>query len=87
MRREYDYVIVDCPPSDNLADSNLMERYADRTLYIVRAGVAERSRIPELEAEVESGRYKHLSVILNAVDPRRLHAYKDYYYYYYSRQD
>lgn len=87
VRREYDYVIVDCPPSDNLADSNLMERYADRTLYIVRAGVAERSRIPELEAEVESGRYKHLSIILNAVDPRRLHAYKDYYYYYYGHQN
>ena len=64
-----------------------MERYADRTLYIVRAGLAERSRIPELEAEVESGRYKHLSIILNAVDLRRLHAYNDYYYYYYGRQD
>ena len=63
-----------------------MERYADRTLYIVRAGVAERIRIPELEAEVESGRYKHLSVILNAVDLRRLHAYQDYHYYSYSRQ-
>ena len=66
LRPQYDFILIDCPPTETLADASIIERYADRTLYVIRAGLFERKRLPDLEADVKSGKYKHLSVILNA---------------------
>lgn len=75
VRREYEFVLIDCPPTNTLADVDIIERQADRTLFIVRAGLFVRKRIPDLEAEVVSGRFKHLSVILNAIKPSNRYGY------------
>ena len=66
LRPLYDFILVDCPPAESLADASIIERYADRTLFIVRAGLFERKRLADLEADVENGKYKHFSLILNA---------------------
>lgn len=66
LRPQYDFILIDCPPTETLADATIIERYADRTLYVIRAGLFERKRLPDLEADVKNGKYKHLSVILNA---------------------
>ena len=66
LRPRYDFILIDCPPSETLADAGIIERYADRTLFIIRAGLFERKRLEELETDAENGKYKHLSLILNA---------------------
>lgn len=65
VRPRYDFIIIDCPPGENLADVGLIERYADRTLIVVRAGLFERRRLADLELAVGNGKYKHVSVALN----------------------
>ena len=66
VRGQYDFVLIDCPPTSILADVDIIKSYADRTLFIIRAGFFARNRLPKLESDVANGRYKHLSVILNA---------------------
>lgn len=50
LRDEYDYIFIDCPPIDIVADTQIIEQYADRTLFVVRAGLLDRSLLPELES-------------------------------------
>ena len=66
LRPLYDFIIVDCPPVESLADVGIIEQHADRTLFVIRAGVFERRRLSDLETSVENNKYKHLSLILNA---------------------
>lgn len=66
VRGQYDFVLIDCPPASILADADIIKLYADMTLFIIRAGFFARNRLPKLEENVANGRYKHLSVILNA---------------------
>ena len=66
VRGQYDFVLIDCPPASILADVDIIKSYADMTLFIIRAGIFARNRLPKLESDVANGRYKHLSVILNA---------------------
>lgn len=65
LRTEFDYIFIDCPPSENLADTAIIERIADRTLFVIRAGLFGRDKLEYLEEESRSGKYKHLSLILN----------------------
>ena len=49
-----------------VADTQVLEKYADRTFFVVRAGLLDRSMLPDLEAIYQEKRFKNLSVILNA---------------------
>ena len=49
LRPLYEYIFIDCPPVDIVVDTQIIEKSADRTLFVVRAGVLERSMLDELE--------------------------------------
>lgn len=61
----YDYIFIDCPPIDAVADTSIISHYAERSLFVVRAGVLERAMLADLEKLYKSGRLNNLSVILN----------------------
>ncbi len=66
VKHNYDYVFIDCPPIDIVADTQIIEKYADRTFFIVRAGLLEKTMLPELEDMYQGNRFKNMSMILNA---------------------
>ena len=66
LRELYDYVFIDCPPIDIVSDTQIIEKYADRTIFVVRAGVLEKSMLPVLEDIYKAHRFKNMSLILNA---------------------
>lgn len=66
MRSHYDFILIDCPPAETLADTGIIEQYADRTLFVMRAGMFDRRNISDLDTDVENGKFKHMSIILNA---------------------
>ena len=65
---QYDYIFIDCPPIDIVADAQILEKLADRTFFVIRAGLLDRSMLTELEAIYEEKRFKNLSVILNGTE-------------------
>lgn len=68
LRPEYDYIFIDCPPVDIVADAQIIEKWADRTIFIVRYGLLDRSMLPELENMYTGKRFKNLSMILNGTE-------------------
>jgi tyrosine-protein kinase Etk/Wzc len=81
LRMQYDYIFVDCPPVEIVADTQILERYVDRVIFVVRCGLFERSMVKELQRLYNEKKYKNLSLILNGVKSR---SYSNYGYYRYG---
>ena len=80
-RKEYDYIFIDCPPIDIVADTQLIEKYADRTIFIVRAGLFDRSMLVDLESIYQQKRFKNLALILNGTEGAGGYGYRYGYKY------
>lgn len=65
MRSKYDYIFIDCPPIDIVAETQIVANYVDRTLFVIRAGLLERNMLDQLTAIYSEKRFKNLSLILN----------------------
>lgn len=76
MRSEYDYIFLDCPPIDIVADSSIVTEIADMTVFVMRAGQMDKKVLPNIEDLYASDKYKHMTLILNCVDIK----YKKYGY-------
>lgn len=68
LRKEYDLVFLDCPPVEIVADTTVLSKYVDMTLFIVRAGLLEREMLPIVEDYYNKKKFKNMSVILNGTD-------------------
>ncbi|MDE7147742.1 MAG: polysaccharide biosynthesis tyrosine autokinase, partial [Duncaniella sp.] len=65
LKARFDYVIIDCPPIEVVADAQIIDKFADRTFFVIRAGLFERSMLPELDRLYEEKKYRNMSFILN----------------------
>ncbi len=65
LRKQYDYILIDCPPIEMVADTQLIDRLADRTVFVIRVGLLERSMIPQLEKLYDEKKYNNMAIILN----------------------
>ena len=68
LRGRYDYIFIDCPPIDIVADTQIIEKLADRTLFVVRAGLLERDMLPELQRMYDEKRFKNMAIVLNGTE-------------------
>ncbi len=68
LKAAYDYIIVDCPPVELVADTQIIARYADRTLFVVRAGLMERAMLEELERLYTGKKYPGMCILLNGTE-------------------
>lgn len=68
LKKEYDYIVLDCPPADVVADVNIIKPLAEVTLFIVRVGVMEREYLKTLEGFYKEGRFNNLAVLLNGAE-------------------
>ena len=73
LREKFDYIIVDNPPVDIVADTKISNRCADFTAYIVRAGVLDRNQLYAVEETYKSEALNNMGIILTDVDYEKLH--------------
>lgn len=84
FRTRYDYILIDCPPIELVADTHIIEKYADRTIFVVRAGLLERSMLPELESLYTEHKFKNMAVLLNGTEGNGSYRYGYRYGYHYG---
>ena len=79
-RKEFDIVLLDCPPIDIVADTQIVSQMCDRTLFIIRAGLFEKTALKELETLYQGKRFNNLSLILNGTEAvhSRYYVYGNY---------
>ena len=63
----YDYVIVDTAPSLLVTDTFLINKWADLTLYVVRAGYTEKKLLEFAKDASNEGKLHDVSFVLNDV--------------------
>ena len=68
LKKEYEYLILDCAPVDIVADTQIIAPVADRTVFVIRAGLFEKELLKELNEMYDSGKYNNMSVILNGTE-------------------
>lgn len=83
LKEVYDYVIIDSVPAQVVADAVIVNRTADMTMFVVRAGNLDRRMLPDIQQLQDEGKFKNMSVILNGVSKE--HIYSSYYGYGYNK--
>jgi ATPases involved in chromosome partitioning len=81
----YDYVFIDCPPIDIIADTDIVSQFVDTTVFVIRAGLMERGWLEEINKIYEEQRFKNLRIMLNgtlAGNAYSRHRYGGYYGHY-----
>ena len=67
---KYDYIFIDCPPVGIIADTQIIEEYADRTIFVARAGLFDRKDIASLQQAYDEKSMKNMCYIFNGVEPK-----------------
>lgn len=65
LREQYDLIFLDCPPVEIVADASVIAKYADMTLFVIRAGLMEREMLPVIEGYYKDQKFRNMSVLLN----------------------
>lgn len=82
LRKHYDYIIADGVPLV-IADAMVINRLADLTIFVARAGYLDRRSLPEIGRLYEEKRFVNMAILLNGVDmKRRGYGYYGYGYSY-----
>jgi capsular exopolysaccharide synthesis family protein len=81
----FDYIIVDTAPSMLVTDTILINKLADITLYIVRAGFTDKRLLEFPKDAIEDGRLSNIAIVLNSVDMNNF-GYGNKYGYTYSEE-
>ncbi len=68
LRKTYDYVLVDGTPYFSIADASVLDKFADLTLFVVRAGRERRDFLPKLERMYQEKRLTHICTVVNDAD-------------------
>lgn len=79
-RNDYEYILIDCPPINMVADAQIINRYADATLFVIRAGVFDKSSLSEIEKLRETDKLKNISILINGIEDTHTDQYSDGYY-------
>ena len=76
LRKEYDVILIDCPPIEMMADAQIVEKLVDRCIFVLRVGLLDRAMLPEVEKLYKEKKFRNMSVILNGTVSDGKYGYK-----------
>ena len=86
LKKEYDYIIMDTAPSMLVTDTILINKLADITLYVIRAGYTDKRLLDFPQDAIDDGRLSNVAIVLNNVSLNNF-GYGNKYGYAYSREE
>lgn len=70
MHDKYDYIFIDCPPVEIVADASIVNKFCDMTVFVIRSGLLDRGALPDIEKYYVEKRYGNMVVIFNGTTPQ-----------------
>ena len=74
LQEQYDYVVIDTPPSSVVSDTAMLSRYADGVVYVVRQDYANKAQIRDAILGLHGQDVRLIGCILNGT-PRNRRSY------------
>lgn len=68
LKNDYDYIFLDCPPVEIVADAAIINQVADMTIFIIRSTLFERSMLPVIQKYYDEKKFRNMTVLLNGTD-------------------
>lgn len=75
FKKEYDYIIVDMAPVSLVSDTLMLSKFADATVYVVRAGVLDKRMLHIPKMVYEEGKLINMAVVLNDTQHNKSYGY------------
>jgi len=75
VKEQFDYIVVDTAPVGLVADSLLLNKYADMFIYVARANFLDKRLLNVAESLYDESKLKNMSILLNCSDYRRNYGY------------
>ena len=82
LKKEYDLILLDCPPVDVVADASIIAKWADMTVFVLRAGYIEREMLPVVEGYYQDKKFNNMTILLNGTMAQGRYGYHRYGYNY-----
>ncbi|MFD2285468.1 polysaccharide biosynthesis tyrosine autokinase [Pedobacter petrophilus] len=70
LKEQFDYIIMDAPPVGIITDAQLLAKYADATLYIIRQKVTQKNQLYIVDQLYRTQRMNNLGIVVNDIVPK-----------------
>lgn len=74
-RKAYDYIILDSPPTLLVADTLLISKFADVTIYLMRANYTDSKIVKHIKDMVNHEKLNKVNIVLNGVSEKTGYGY------------
>lgn len=76
----YDIVLIDCPPVNIVVDTQIINQFVSRTIFVVRAGLLEKSALTDISNLIDDKKLKNITILLNGTKTEfsTYHTYGNY---------
>lgn len=75
LNETFDYIVIDAPPIGMVTDAQLLNKYADLTLYVVRQGYTFRDQMEIPQEIYRNEKIKNMAILMNDVENRSGYGY------------
>ena len=65
LREKFDYVFIDCPPVDIVADTAIIAKWTDMSIFVIRAELLEREMLPMIQTYYDEKKFNNMTTLLN----------------------
>ena len=67
LKKEYKYIFLDCPPVEIVADTAIIAKMAELSIFVMRVGIMDKRVLPMVEELYDEKKYNRMSIVLNGV--------------------
>ncbi|MCD0486911.1 polysaccharide biosynthesis tyrosine autokinase [Pedobacter sp. MC2016-14] len=82
LKENFDEIIIDCPPIGLVTDAQILSRFADLTLYVLRHDFTLKSLLTQVDKLYRQQKFPKLNLILNGIKADGRNGYGYGYGYY-----
>lgn len=71
LKKDFDYIIIDCAPIGLVTDALIIERFTDLTFYVTRQGFTYKSQLNIINDLIRNKKMKNLYLIVNDIKGKK----------------
>lgn len=67
LKKDYKYIFLDCPPVEIVADTSIIAKAAEISIFVMRVGIMDKRALPMVEDLYGEQKFHRMSIVLNGV--------------------